>query len=887
VRPVVHVVPHTHWDREWYLPAATLQLRLAALVDDVLDKVAQRPELPSFLLDGQAVVLSDYAALRPERVGALRRALAEGRVEAGPWYVLADELLVSGEALVRNLLTGARVVRSLGGRPMGVGYSPDAFGHSGALPALFAGFGITVAMVWRGLGDGTDQDGDLYRWRAADGSQVLLVHLARPGYEDGKNLPAARAAATARWAELRALHGARARAPHWLVLNGADHHALQHDLPEAVAMLAEVAADAEVRLSSLEAYADAVERWARSSGATPPTVEGELVQGRRHAWVLLGTHGTRLHLKQANARCQRLLERRAEPLAALALATQGLDLRADLDAAWRTLLENHPHDSICGTSADSVHREMTTRFERCAQMAEAIASRALDAVAGYDPDAARQTPRDRWTPALLVFNPQARPFSGVVEADVALFRADLRVGQQGPRGHGAPPPRPGVVHLLDPNGRELVTQELDRRSGTDRIESPRYYPDCDVVEWRRVVFAADALPALGVSAVRVEEGGRGPGVGDQEPWAGEVRVTDHSLDNGRVRLRVEPDGTVAMEDVLAGLQASGLCAIVDERDLGDSYTSSPRGVIADAPDAVAVRVVHDGPLRGELEIARRFSPADLELVTRVRLDAGVSHAVFDLDGVNRRDDHRIRAVFPLGDRVRRVVADGQYGPVERRPAPARRARRAGELESEYPTAAMQRYLSVAARTRGLTVLSDGLPQYEARSGGDVLVTLLRGCGELSRADLPERPGHAGWPTPTPEGQCRGPFQARLAVLLHPPSALDDLGPIEAAAEAFLAPPWAVMRRALLSIPAAVPGPELRGDGLVLSAVKPAEQGARVVLRCYQSRAVEGRGACSVPWPVRAAVRCRLDETPLAPLDVREGVVRLEVPAHGITSVLLG
>ena len=888
MRTTVHIVPHTHWDREWYLSAAPLQLRLAALVDDLLATLGSRPELPSFLLDGQAVVLDDYLALRPEGAAALRRALAERRIEAGPWYVLADELLVSGEALVRNLLAGARAVRHCGGTPMPVGYSPDAFGHSGALPAIFAGFGIRVAVVWRGLGGARGQEGDLYRWRSDDGSEVLLVHLPAPGYEDGKNLPADRQGAARRWLDLAMLHGSRARSPHWLVLNGADHHALQRGLPEAVAALADAAREADVRLSSLAAYAEAVAQWADAAHARLPVITGELVQGRRHAWVLLGTHGTRLHLKQANARCQRLLERRAEPLATLALAYRGLDLREDLRAAWRTLLENHPHDSICGTSADPVHREMAVRFERCAAMGEEIAARALDAVAGYDPDAAREAGRERWAPGLLVFNPQARPFTGLVEADVALFRSDLKVGQQGPKGRGARVARSGVLRLVGPDGGALPFQELARWTGTDRVEAPRYYPDCDVVEWRRVVFAAAGLPALGVVPVRVEEGAnrvRGASGEARGTPLGAVRVSEHGLDNGRVWVRVESDGTVAVADRACGISAHGLGGIVDERDLGDSYTSSPRGTLAEVPDAVALRVVHAGPLRGELEVVRRWKAADLEITTLVRLDAGASHVVLELAGVNRRLEHRVRAVFPLGERVRRVVADGQFGPVVRGVAPARARRGAGELEADYRTAAMQRYVRVAGRTKGLAVLADGLPQYEARAGGEVLVTLLRACGALSRADIPERPGHAGWPTATPAGQCLGPFQARIALMLHGPAAIDEPAAVEAAAEAFLTPPWATMRRALLAVPDPVPGPVLEGDRLVFSAMKPPEEGRGVVLRCCNPAGSAVRASWRVPWTVRRASLCRLDETVVAAA-AASGLLVFDAPPRGVVTMLV-
>ena len=108
------VVPHTHWDREWYLPFERFRLRLGEVVDDVLDVLHRDPSFGSFTLDGQAIVLEDYVDVRPGREPHLRELLAAGRLEAGPSYVLPDELLVGGECLVRNLLLGRDVCRRFG-----------------------------------------------------------------------------------------------------------------------------------------------------------------------------------------------------------------------------------------------------------------------------------------------------------------------------------------------------------------------------------------------------------------------------------------------------------------------------------------------------------------------------------------------------------------------------------------------------------------------------------------------------------------------------------------------------------------------------------------------------------------------------------------------------
>jgi alpha-mannosidase len=164
------VIPHTHWDREWYHTAARFRQRLVPLIDELLDDPP--PPGESFLLDGQAIVLEDYLEVRYERAAALGTLLRDGRLEAGPWYVLPDELIPGGEALVRNLLTGHDVVRRLGGEPPPVLYCPDSFGHPAILPELARGFGCDIVVLWRGYGGGRWPPGDTVRWRGPSGSQL-------------------------------------------------------------------------------------------------------------------------------------------------------------------------------------------------------------------------------------------------------------------------------------------------------------------------------------------------------------------------------------------------------------------------------------------------------------------------------------------------------------------------------------------------------------------------------------------------------------------------------------------------------------------------------------------------------------------------------------------
>jgi len=170
----VFVVPHTHWDREWYATFQQFRVRLVYVIDALLDLLERDPAYAHFNLDAQTIVLQDYLEIRPEKHDSLARFIAGRRLGVGPWYVLPDEFLVSGEALVRNLLLGHRMAAEFG-HVQKVGYIPDTFGHISQLPQILQGFDIPTAVHFRGLDEG-DLKSEVW-WQSLDGSRVLLRHL--------------------------------------------------------------------------------------------------------------------------------------------------------------------------------------------------------------------------------------------------------------------------------------------------------------------------------------------------------------------------------------------------------------------------------------------------------------------------------------------------------------------------------------------------------------------------------------------------------------------------------------------------------------------------------------------------------------------------------------
>jgi len=213
------LVPHTHWDREWYRTHEQFRFRLVRLLDRLLDTLEADPAFRHFTLDGQTIAVEDYLEVRPEARPRIERLVRAGRLVVGPWYVLPDEWLVSGEALIRNLRLGLAQAQRLGAA-MRIGYVPDQFGHVGQLPQLFAGFGFDVAVLWRGVGAGLDATA--FDWEAPDGSRVRTVHLVN-GYGNGMHLPLDPAALAARLEGEWKAQEPRSPIETVLVMVGSDH----------------------------------------------------------------------------------------------------------------------------------------------------------------------------------------------------------------------------------------------------------------------------------------------------------------------------------------------------------------------------------------------------------------------------------------------------------------------------------------------------------------------------------------------------------------------------------------------------------------------------------------------------------------------------------------
>jgi alpha-mannosidase/mannosylglycerate hydrolase len=353
-----HYVASTHWDREWYEPFQGFRMRLVSLFDELFGTFEKDPAYKTFVCDGQVVPIGDYLEIRPEMRSKVEEYVRSGKLKLGPWYVLPDEWLVSGESLVRNLQFGMRLAGEFGAPASRAGFLCDMFGHTGQMPQIFDQLNIPVAFVWRGILE-KEYPGN-FNWRAPDGTTIPAYRFGKYGYStyaitvrlastNGK--PFVREDALDRLMQFISEEDARSGAGPMLLFDGGDHIEIEPQTPALFARANErlTAQGIVIEHSDLDRYmADLLHDTVKIT----KTVSGELREPLREspdAHLIPGVLSSRIHLKQKNAACEDELCLWAEPFSTFAAIELGLDYpEGFLRTAWKNLLENHPHDSMCG-----------------------------------------------------------------------------------------------------------------------------------------------------------------------------------------------------------------------------------------------------------------------------------------------------------------------------------------------------------------------------------------------------------------------------------------------------------------------------------------------------------------------------------------------------------
>jgi 2-O-(6-phospho-alpha-D-mannosyl)-D-glycerate hydrolase len=759
------ITPETHWDREWYLPFEGYRAKLIILFDRLIDIIESNPDYTNWCFDGQTVPIQDYLEVRPEKREILKKIIQEGKISLGPMYILPDEYLVSGEALIRNFMLGHKITEEFG-KVMNSAYIPDPFGHIAQLPQIIAGFELPTVLCARGFGNEFEElNLDMeFNWDSpGTAASVIMIHLIK-GYgsvaylPDGKNKDGIYDRALQRIESVSKELSEYSATGVIILNNGSDHLLAQPHIPDVVKQWNKLKSSEYAKLIQADfgeyskqiiEYKDKLKHYS-----------GEL-HGGKYSQILSGVFSARMWIKQENWEIQTLLERYAEPFSILnfILTKEKFQYPTGiLWAAWQKLLRNHPHDSICGCSIDEVHDiDMKARFFQSKEMTLEIIKENIAQISTLiDID---DNEGERF--GFLVFNPLFWKRTELSKLNVYI-----------------------QTNIADELGSELKLTDSEGNEYPFSIKpvevEPRYRdPNYKTFE---ILFVAKDIPAFGYKLFYLYPGEEPE---YQKDIKSQVEIGENWLKNQYYKIEINKNGTFSLEDLETSKKFTNLAYIENMGDWGDEYDySGPKehqketlitskeseaniniiqtDVNASAEISINLKIPHS--LNEPERLVRSNATDNTEIKILVELPLEEKLVKINVYWENKSLDHRIRLVFPSSIVSDEIQADGHFYVIPRKVD--------GPDDHDWhqkwvPTHHQNKFVTISDSNNSFTVMNKGLPEYEAIKGeqGEIefAITMLRSMGWLSRGDLATRKGNAGPSLYTPGAQCLGSQSCELAI----------------------------------------------------------------------------------------------------------------------------
>jgi mannosylglycerate hydrolase len=731
----VSVVSHSHWDREWYKPFQYFNVRLTYFFDKLFNLLENDPGY-IFMLDGQMVMIEDYLKLHPENKEKFNKYVQLKQLIIGPFYTQPDEFYPDGESLIRNLLIGTHLAKAFGDY-MKIGYLPDAFGHSSQLPHILKASGIHYACVMRGVPlDQIHQD--QFMWEGINGDQVMTLALFK-GYSNGMFMPSDQKHFNMRVLKEIKDYTKYFNQDHMIIMDGVDHQLPKQYTHKFIEEFSHE--DISIKQTTLEDY------FKSNDLKTCDLVKGELITPVTHR-VHTSMASTRMKQKQKNRLAQQILEKKIEPISTLAWLNGLTYPKQLINEAWKTLMKNQIHDSICGCCTDEVHQEIDQRYNEIKQITKALGdaqSRALSYKITGD------------KPSLMIFNDTLTKGIQVIHAKVYSESGDF--------------------DLIDQDGKAIayVINDIKDIDAASLSIWSLYISKPYIIKQYDITFMLDFKCDYGYKILSMNHE-------HKNHFSYQEIVEEKTIENQYHRILFNQDGTFDLEDKIHGHTYKRLHKIEDVADEGDTYNFSP----IKNEDVYQIHQISQYKLNIVKDTLRTVATINYDLSvpkqllknnkrSKIQVKQHVTYTLTLYENIERIDitlnidnkafDHRMRILFPLGYEVDASYAQTQFGTIKRN---VNIKSNPNWTETMLPIYAQQKFVHVHNEQHGLTILNKDLTEYEIYKNPDqVAITLFRGVGYLGKANLNIRPGRpSGMPIETPNAQSLGSNEAHYSILTH-------------------------------------------------------------------------------------------------------------------------
>ncbi|WP_350343042.1 alpha-mannosidase [Proteinivorax tanatarense] len=889
-----HIISHSHWDREWYMSLEEHRYHLVELMDDLLDMFKNNPDFHSFHLDGQTILIDDYLAVRPQKKEEVEHYIKENRLIIGPWYVLQDAFLTSSEANIRNLLYGLKDTNKYGQKGQ-IGYFPDTFGIYGQAPQLLKQAGIEVAAFGRGVtptgfnnqvfhSDDYSSPFSELKWESPDGSEVLGILFAN-WYSNGNEIPVEEQKAKVYWEKKLNEVDKFASTSELLFLNGCDHQPLQKDITEAISIANRQNSEVVFKHSSFENY---IRNLKKHLSPNLQTIKGELRNQKTDGWAtLVNTASSRVYLKVQNDYCQTLLEKRLEPMGIFAINKDRY--RDYSEFYWKMLMENHPHDSICGCSVDEVHKEMETRFLKVKQGVEKVSTELGNSFAvEIDTNHANKD-----AIPFVVFDTYGHQHKKVLTKKFHLKKIyfDEMSFKEIPKTLERLSLPNFVVERADNKVVDCAVKDLGIKFGydlpKDGFRRPYYAKEVEVT------FLYDSKRAVGYERCFLVPHEKDVIKSSPNIWDSKSKT----LENDNIAVAINENGSYTVKDKNTNKVYRQLGIYENTGDIGNEYMYKQSGdelTVTSENNRCALEVVNNTSLSATvrltntLEIPTKADDAlkkeksslvwhpdrkaergkeksTIVIVTELKLEKQGKGLKVTVNVDNNAKDHRLRALFPIGETAEYHFADSIFEIAKRPNNPA------STWENPSFDHHMQRFVSLNNKY-GLTIATKGLHEYEIVDNSTICVTLLRSVGEMGDW------GHFE----TPEAQCLGENKVEFMLIPHKDDVISSNSYLDAYSFPYN-PLILQQKQSNGSVDKQSSYLTWNGKGLVLTALKAGEGENEIIARWYNpteqciSLEVESAGKHNEIF------KSNIVEEKLEKIGEKKGVI--EVKPHEITTII--
>lgn len=770
---IIHVVPHSHWDREWYFTTSRSKVYLMKNFADVLDVLESDERFKTWMLDGQASLLDDYLAWRPQDEARIRKLAETGRLILGPWYTQSDLMIISAESIVRNLLYGIRRSKALGACML-VGYVPDSFGQAANMPQIYKQAGFESTLFWRGVSDDMVRSLN-FEWIGDDGTSIFATQMPT-GYYVGGLMPEDFEANDVFWKEqcfepLASRHASE----HVYFPCGFDQAPVRKNLPDLLEMRNQQNPNNEYRMSSLPEYTEAARSAIQRDGTQLERVQGELLVAK-HMRIHRSIWSSRSDLKQLNTQLQFYVVNVLEPLLVISRQLGNSYPQEALKQIWKLLFENAAHDSIGSCIADTANEDVYLRYKQIRDIAESLVelhSRLISTQIASDSNAAM---------TFTVFNPLPELRSDVIVKELYIPGEDFSLYNENNN--------PVAYTILESeNLTDYVKAQTIKLNPSKQIYTPQ------TILWARMAFAAEDIPPMGYKQYSLicKNSSQAALKCSLQP----IDVPHAQIENDWYVIALVEDGSLSITDKSSGYCYRNQAIIVENGDDGDSFNYSP-------PRADCIVRSTESPFKAFLTSSELYKKLTVEFSMQVpqnlsersrgirshnlpvvlevclRKEARVIDCEVHVD--NRGvDSHRLTIEFDADMSTTQNYADQQFGPIVRANEHAQEiawyeAQKDAWQEPPLSIEPTQSYVALSDGVRSLAVLPGGVREYEilGKTQQRIALTLMRSYGFMGKEDLLYRPGRASGEKTitTPQAQLHKQMDFQLGLLAYKGS-VDD------------------------------------------------------------------------------------------------------------------